>query len=126
VKAEKCQSIAKSGHPCGATVVADGMCAWHAPSWADRRRQWSAEGGRKRANRERAKAAIPEALTADELAAFLSLAFKQVMTGRMEPGVGTAAAAIARTVVAVTEAAALQRLEDRIDELERLAARRLA
>jgi len=65
-------------------------------------------------------------MTTDELAGWLGVAFRKVLTGGMEPGVATAAATVARAVIAVSEAAALQRLEDRIDELERLAARRLA
>jgi hypothetical protein len=126
MKVEKCQSIAKSGNPCGATVVADGLCAWHAPSWADRRRQWSAEGGRKRANRERAKAAIPDAMTTAEVSGWLGVVFRQVITGKTEPGVASAAAAVARAMIAVNEAGAVERLEARIGELEHRAARRLA
>ena len=121
MKVEKCQAVAKSGNPCGATVVADGKCAWHAPSWADRRRQWSAEGGRKRSNASRAKKQMPEVMTTDEVAAYLGVVFKQVITHRTEPAIATAAAAVARAMIAVTEAGAI---EVRLSALEAAASKR--
>ena len=127
MKVEKCQSIARNGKPCSATPrPGRPYCAWHDPEAAEQRREWSRRGGAARSNRERARKQIPDALTTEELAGWLSVAFRKVLTGGMEPGVATAAATVARAVIAVSEAAALQRLEDRIDELERLAARRLA
>ncbi len=124
MKVEKCQSIAKSGNPCGATVVADGMCAWHAPSWADRRRQWSAEGGRKRSNASRAKKQMPELMTTDEVAAYLGVVFKQVITHRTEPAIATAAAAVARAMIAVAESAAIEQLQRDVEELKRAGSKR--
>ncbi len=124
MKVEKCQSIAKSGNPCGATVVADGMCAWHAPSWADRRRQWSAEGGRKRSNASRAKKQMPELMTTDEVAAYLGVVFKQLITHRTEPAIATAAAAVARAMIAVAESAAIEQLQRDVEELKRAGSKR--
>jgi hypothetical protein len=124
MKVEKCQSIAKSGNPCGATVVADGMCAWHAPSWADRRRQWSAEGGRKRSNASRAKKQMPELMTTDEVAAYLGVVFRQLITHRTEPAIATAAAAVARAMIAVAESAAIEQLQRDVEELKRAGSKR--
>ena len=123
MKVEKCQSIAKSGNPCGATVVADGMCAWHAPSWDARRRAWSAEGGRKRSNAARAKKALPAGMGVDDIDALLGAVLRGVLIDRFTPGQANAAAAVAKAMIAVREAGAIERLEERLNDLERLAAR---
>ena len=54
-------------------------------------------------------------MSTEELAGWLSLLFKQVMAGRTEPRVGTAAATIARVMIDVREAT---ELEQRIADLE--------
>lgn len=114
--AERCQAVTRSGKPCSATVVADGMCAWHVPSWAERRRQWSAEGGRKRSNRARAAKDLPAGvMTNDELRGLVGLTIKGVLAGRVEPGIGRAVFDGARTYVAITEAT---ELEERLTALE--------
>jgi hypothetical protein len=124
MKAERCQAVTKSGKPCSASVVADGMCAWHVPSWAERRRQWSAEGGRKRSNRARAAKDLPAGvITTDELRGLVGLTIKGVLGGRIEPGIGRAVFDGARTYAVVTEAGAVDELTRRLDELEALARR---
>ena len=125
MKAERCQAVTKSGKSCSATVVADGMCAWHAPSWAERRRQWSAEGGRRRSNHMRAAKDLPAGvMTTDELRGLVGLTIKGVLAGRVEPGIGNAAASLARAYVAVTEAGAVETLQAQVDELRVLIAAR--
>ncbi len=125
MKAERCQATTKSGKPCSATVVADGMCAWHAPSWAEKRRQWSAEGGRKRSNRARAAKDLPAGvMTNDELRGLVGLTIKGVLAGRVEPGIGNSVAALSRAYVAVTEAGAVETLQAQVDELRSLIATR--
>jgi len=124
MKAERCQAVTKSGNPCSATVVADGMCAWHAPSWAERRRQWSAEGGRKRSNASRARKDLPAGvLSTDELRGVLGITIAKVLKGDVEPGVGSSVASLARAYVVVSESGAVEALTARLDELERIAAR---
>jgi hypothetical protein len=114
---ERCQATTRSGKRCGATVVAEGMCAWHAPSWDAKRRAWSAEGGRKRSNAARARKELPaEPLTTAELHSWLGVAFKSVLAGKMEPGVGTAAASIARTMA---ELAKIANFEDELAAMRR-------
>jgi hypothetical protein len=112
----KCQAIAKSGSRCNSPVLPESQWCWvHDPAAADRRREASKKGGKARANSARAKRLIPEAMSAEDLAGWLSLLFTQVMTGRIEPRIGTAAASIARVLHEVKHAT---ELEQRIAELE--------
>ena len=109
MKADRCRAVAKSGNPCGATVVApSGMCAWHAPEWEGRRREWSRKGGERRSNHERARKQVPAAMTAEELGGWLGVLFRGVMGGKIEPKVGTAAATIARVMLEAREAGELE------------------
>lgn len=117
--AVKCQAIAKNGRPCAATAVAEsGLCAWHAPEWAERRRAWSQKGGANRSNTQRARKAIAEPMMPAALQTLLGVTLRGVIAGRIEPGVGNAAANLGRALVAIREATTI---EDRIVELERSA-----
>jgi hypothetical protein len=118
MKAERCQAVTKSGKPCSATVVADGMCAWHAPSWAERRRQWSSEGGRRRSNAARARKELSAALTSDELLVTLSRAISKVEKGELEPGPANAIASLARAMNSIRETTEIER---RLSDLEQRA-----
>jgi hypothetical protein len=114
--ATKCSAIAKSGNRCTTPVVAGSAFCWmHAPEMAERRREGARKGGKARSSRARAAKLLPEAMTPDELSAWLSLLFKQVVAGKIEPRVGTAAATIARVLIDVREAT---ELETRLTELE--------
>jgi hypothetical protein len=116
VMAAKCQAIARSGSRCNSPVLPASQWCWvHDPAAADRRREASKKGGKARATKARALAAIPDAMTSDELAGWLSLLFKNVVAGRVEPRIGTAAATIARVLMDVREAT---ELEQRLAELE--------
>ncbi len=57
-------------------------------------------------------------MTIDDLDALLCSALVKVAGGRIEPGVGSAMATIAKTVVAIRQASELER---RLEELERAA-----
>jgi hypothetical protein len=116
MKVERCQAVAKSGKPCAATVVDGQYCAWHSPQWAEKRRQWAAEGGRRRSNAARAKKQMPESMAHDELLGFVSLSIKGVLAGRVEPGVGNAIANLARAFVTV---AGVAEFEQQLAELRR-------
>jgi hypothetical protein len=119
VKAERCQATTKNGKPCSATVVADGMCAWHAPSWAERRREWSAEGGRRRSNRARAAKELPAAaLTSDQLLIRLSQVIDKAEKGEIEPGVVNCISGAARTITEIRKSTEIER---RLEELEQRA-----
>jgi hypothetical protein len=102
-------------------LAVDGQhCPWHstAPEWVAKRQRWSAEGGRKRSNAERAKRSLPDALTAPELLAVLSKALKDVLSGDLPAGQANAAAALGRTLIAVREAS---ETEERLRILEEAA-----
>ena|SRR5215218_4838110 len=116
MKAVQCAAITRGGSRCASAVLGGSRYCWtHDPAAADRRREASKKGGKARANAERAKKLIPEAMSADDLAGWLSLLFTNVMTGRIEPKIGTACATIARTLHDVKHAT---ELEERIAELE--------
>jgi len=114
--AVKCSGITRSGSRCDRPALADRpFCLMHDPAAAETRREASRKGGRARSNQARAKAALPEAMDAAELAGWLSATFRRVITGQMEPRVGTAAATIARTLLEIRTAVDL---EERVAELE--------
>ena len=123
--AERCSAVTKSGGRCHATVVSEGMCAWHAPSWAERRRQWSVRGGHGKSNAARAKKKLPAGLiTTDELRGLVGLTINGVLTGQIEPGVGNAVASLSRAYIVIAEAGAAETLQAQVDELRDLIARR--
>jgi hypothetical protein len=73
----------------------------------------------------RVRRRLPDgALSADELRGVLGKALQDVISGALEPGVGTAAASIARAYVAVTEVGAVETLQTEVDELRSLIAAR--
>ena len=116
----KCKAPNRTGKPCSATHFKDGYCRWHHPSLAAQRQAERAAGGQARSNRARARKRLTDAvLSIDDLDALLCSALVQVAGGRLEPGVGSAMATLAKTVVAIRTAGELER---RLEELERAAA----
>jgi hypothetical protein len=112
----QCKAQTVSGSPCSATPVrADGYCWWHSPALAEERDAARRRGGAARSNKARAAKQIPPAMSAADLAGWLSLLFTQVLTGRIEPKIGTACATIARTLL---EVRTTTELEQRLSELE--------
>ena len=120
-KAAKCQAIARSGSRCSSSVLTgSAFCFVHDPAAAEARRDASRKGGFARSNKARAQKQIPEAMSAGDLAGWLSALFRAVISGRVEPRVGTACATIAKTLLDVRAAT---ELEERLTELEALANR---
>jgi hypothetical protein len=114
-----CSAIARSGSRCRTPVVAgSSFCYLHAPEMAERRREAAVKGGRNRSAKARALKQIPPAMSAEDLAGWLSLLFTNVMAGRIEPKIGTACATIARTLHEVKHAT---ELEERLQALEQSA-----
>jgi hypothetical protein len=112
----KCSAIARSGNRCTTTVVTgSNFCYLHDPALVERRREAARKGGRNRSTKARAAAQIPETMSPADLAGWLSLLFKNVIEGRVEPRIGTAAATIAKVLLEVRTATAL---EQRLSELE--------
>jgi hypothetical protein len=89
----------------------------HDPDSAELRREASRKGGRNRSAKARAAKQVPDVMTADELAGWLSLLFAKVMAGRTEPKVGTAAATIARTLLEAQTVASQPTIEDLQEQL---------
>jgi len=114
----RCQGTTAGGKPCAAKALpGDRYCPWHSPAWADRRREWSSQGGTNRSHKQRAKRALPaEPLTTAELHSWLGLVFRRVITGKTEPAIATAAATVARTMAELVKASDF---EARMAELER-------
>src|SRR5215207_5522797 len=124
MKVGKCSATNKDGRACSALAWRDGQCRWHHPELEAQRTEGRRKGGRSRSNQARAAKRLPDGLlTIDELRGVLGTALKAVISGELEPGVGTAAASIARVYLLANEAAAVERIETRLDELERIAAR---
>jgi hypothetical protein len=123
---DSCLGRTKDGRRCAAKPLPGSqLCPWHDPSWADRRQEWSARGGAARSNASRARRRLPEGiLSLDEIRALLGNALKDVLSGKLEPGPANAAAAIARSYLAATEASAVESLQAEVDELRSLIARR--
>ena len=90
-------------------------CLMHDAASVEARREAARKGGRNRSAMARAKAAIPEALTAAELAGWLSALFTSTIAGKTEPRVATAAATVAKTLL---EARSVGEFEQRLADLE--------
>ena len=122
---EKCLGVNKDGSACQAKPRPDSThCPWHTEAMAEQRRAWSRKGGTARSNKARARRQIgADALSMPEVAGLLSLALRGVLSGRIEPGVGNAAASLARALTQVHE---VSELEDRIAALGQAAQRSTA
>lgn len=118
--ATQCQGTNRNGEPCSAHVYdGAGWCRWHDPDRAADRAAWSRKGGAARSNKARARKQLADAvMSMSDMDAFLCASMVKVAAGRMEPGVGSAVATLARTVVAIRTAGELER---RLEELERQA-----
>jgi len=113
----KCSATNKNGSPCSAGPVRDdGFCYWHAPGLADQRRTDRQRGGAARSNVARARKQIAGAvLSPADIQGLLGATLRGVLAGRIEPGVGTSVAGIARVLIAVREAT---EVEERLTALE--------
>ena len=126
-----CRATTKSGAPCRAPLVPGRTyCRAHDPELAAERLEWSRRGGRNRSNAARAAREL-EAGTADtaEITATLTRTLRRLEAGKIEPGVATALAGVAKALVSIRQAG---EIEERVRELEtragivRLEDRRLA
>ncbi len=116
MKPEKCTAITRSGSPCGATPVPGGTrCAWHADTWAEKRREWSKRGGQSRSHQARARKALGGTHDLKGVQERLVGAQAKVEDGELAPGQAMAMAALGRAIVSVVQAG---ELEGRIATLE--------
>ena len=113
----RCAATNANGKACEAQPVRpSGYCWWHDPAAAAERDRKRREGGANRANKARARRQLAEPLTADEIRSHLGVVFRGVIVGRIEPGVGTAAATIARALLDVAKVA---EIEGQVAEMRR-------
>jgi hypothetical protein len=124
--ATRCVGTNKSGKPCSAKPLPGSeLCPWHDPAWAERRKEWSVRGGHGKSNRARAAKQLPAGvLSNDQLRGVLGVTIAKVLSGAVEPGVGSSVASLARAYVAVTEAGAVETPQAQVDELRDLIAAR--
>ncbi len=116
--ATPCLGTNQAGGVCSAAPGPDGYCQWHSPANAEARAEWRKKGGSNRSNRARAKKQLADAgMTAGEVGGVLSGVLRDVVAGRLEPGVATAAATVARALVEVRK---VSDLEQEVADLERL------
>ena len=112
----KCKAPNRAGGPCGAQHYRDGWCRWHHPELEAQRQAERAAGGHARSNKVRARRQLAEAvLTINDLDGLLCRALVQVAAGKMEPGVGSAMATIAKTITTIRTTGDF---EKRLQELE--------
>ena len=105
-----CRGTRRDGTACQApphAIGPDGYCWAHSPAKRDERRAARAKGGERRSNASRAGAALPKDLA--DVRATLLAALGKLETGELEPRTAQAMASIARALVAVQEAGALER-----------------
>jgi len=111
-----CSGITKGGKKCRARVIpGTNWCVFHSADVAQRR-AWAAQGGANSSAQARAKKALPaEVMSIEEVASWLGVVYKGVISGRVEPPVATAAANVARTM---NELLRSQQIEERLIEVE--------
>ena len=110
----QCDGIRKDGQRCTMRVLVDGRhCMAHAPSLAAKRAEAQRRGGRNRSNAVRLRGLVPPRLSPvfDQLEGALG----DVLAGTLPPQQATAAAAVARAMVAVLTSG---ELEERVRQLE--------
>src|SRR4051812_16865973 len=97
---DRCKSTKRDGSPCsGLPWNGTAHCWFHAPETAAARQEGRRLGGSARSNLARAAKQLPtEPLSNAEAHAWLSLAFKQTLASKMEPGVLNALAGAARAL----------------------------
>lgn len=108
--ATQCLGTNRDGGPCSGHVNEGRQwCQWHDPELEAKRQADRAAGGRAKSNQSRArKRLLASARTMDEVDAALCGALERVLAGDLEPNVGTAAAGIARAIVATRQAGDLE------------------
>lgn len=112
-----CQSRNAKGKPCSAPLYKDGYCYVHHPEADEARAVARRKGGENSANAARAQKRMV-AYSIGGVRAILSTVLRDLLDGRIDTGVATAAATLGRAVITANEKG---ELEARIAELERRA-----
>ena len=115
----RCAGTNRDGTPCSASPrPSSTWCVWHDPATKGKRSEWSKRGGQARSNKARAAKALPtELMSNDEIAAWLTIQFRKLITGQIEPGIATASATVAKAIAEIQRGA---QIEERIAQIEAL------
>ncbi|MGI8545898.1 MAG: hypothetical protein ACR2M1_00965 [Gemmatimonadaceae bacterium] len=121
-KPTKCTATNRDGTPCQGTALPNGThCFAHDERLAQQRRQWAVDAGKAKSNAARMRKSLgtgAETLALSEVDALLCTALKGVLTGKLEPGIATSAATVAKSIMAIRTASDL---ESRLAQLEQRA-----
>lgn len=121
-KPTKCTATNRDGTPCRGTVLPNGThCFAHDERLSEQRRQWAVDAGKAKSNAARMRKTLGTGvatLALSEVDALLCIALKGVLSGRLEPGVATSAATVAKSIMAIRTASDL---ESRLAALEQRA-----
>lgn len=98
---QRCSGTNKRGERCaGFAVAGSAYCLAHDPAKIVQMAAARRKGGAATSHKARARKQLPaEPMSAVELHSWLGVVFRGVVTGKIEPGVGTAAATIARAML---------------------------
>ena len=103
-----CKGKTRAGEPCNAQPrPGRDWCAWHDPDLADKQATWRAKGGAQSSNASRARKALPKDL--QDVHGALLRALQGLEDGTLRPQTAQAMASVARALVALQEAGALER-----------------
>jgi len=105
-----CSATTKAGAPCSGPVLPGRDLCWaHDPALNQRRAEGQRRGGEARSNQARARRKFAAAaLGSDQVLGLLSVALRDVIDGKLEPGIASAAANLGRAIVAVRGATELE------------------
>lgn len=120
-----CTASTRSGKPCrNAVHPGEETCFFHLDPSHPARRESAARGGAARSNEARARRRAGDAeMTLADVRQLLGVSMTATIAGQIQPGVGSAMAALARAFVTVSEAG---EIEERIARLEAAVAAREA
>lgn len=111
---ERCVSVRRDGERCGGARLDDVDVCWaHDPRLAEKRAEASRRGGRNSSKLIRLQKAMPPRLV--PVFERLERAFEDVLAGRITARQATAAAAVARAMIATATAG---ELEQRVRDIE--------
>lgn len=126
-KPTKCKATNRDGTPCRGTALPnETTCFAHSPQLAQQRKQWAIDAGKAKSNTARMRKRLgtgAATLALSEVDALLCIALKGVLTGKIEPGIATSAATVAK---AITSVRASSDLEERLATLEQQAGMQVA
>ena len=109
-----CRATRRDGLPCTSTIVlASGYCGAHDPERRQQMAEARTRGGQGRSSAARLRGLLPPRLV--PVFGRLETALDDVLSGKLDPRQATAAASVARALVAVLTAG---ELEERVRQLE--------